>query len=241
MRSGINKIRLTFLLVLIVALGLTACAQNEQAELEQSRQFERKALELRLKKDFRGALREQLKAVELNPKDSKPLTILAGIYEEIGEAENAPDNIQKSKDVLEKAIKLNSNDAVAHDMYSAVLDQTGDRQGALRERLQAARLEPTNLTYLTNVGVQQNVLNDNTSARETYKKILKKNPNFIYALYHFGVLEKEEGNFEKAIDLFTQAIDAKVIESDDEQFQETARKRLEQVRQQLKDKTANKK
>lgn len=236
MHSGINKMKPTFLLILIIALGLTACAQSENAKLEQSRQFEKKALELRLKKDFRGALREQLKAVELNPKNAKPLTILAGIYEEIGETENAPENLQKSKEVLEKAIKLNSNDAIARDMYSAVLDQTGDKQGALRERLEAAKLDPTNLTYLTNVGVQQNALNDNASARETYQKVLKKNPDFIYALYHFGVLEREEGNYEKSVDLLTRAIDAKATESDDEQFQETARERLEQVRQQLKDK-----
>lgn len=230
----------TFLPLLIVALGLTACAQSERAKVEQSRQFEKEALELRLKKDFRGALREQLKAVELSPKDSKRLTILAGIYEEIGETEAAPETLQKSKEVLEKAVKLNPNDAVARDMYSAVLDQTGDKQGALRERSEAAKLEPTNLTYLTNVGVQQNALNDNASARETYKKVLEKNPNFIYALYHFGVLEREDGNYKEAVDLPTRAIDAKATESDDEQFQETARTRLERVRQQLKDKITKK-
>lgn len=68
MRFGINKIKLTLLLMLVVCF--TACAQSKQADVEQSRQFEKEAKDLRLKKDFRDALAKQLKAVELNLKNS---------------------------------------------------------------------------------------------------------------------------------------------------------------------------
>lgn len=231
--------KLTFLLMLIVALGLTACAQSEKAKIEQSRQFEKQALELRLRKNFRGALAEQLKAVDLNPQDSKPLTILAGIYQEIHETENVPEYFQKSKDVLEKAVKLNRKDAVAHSMLADVLSQNGDKQKALAERREAARLEPTRIYYLTNVGVEQHLLDDNNSAKATFQTILQKYPKHIYTLYRYAEVEAEEGNFNKAVDLFERAIDGEPSEDGDEDFQQTARKRLEEVREKLKSKTAN--
>lgn len=239
MLSGIDNMKLTFLLMLIVALGLTACAQSENAKLEQSLQFEKKALELRLKKDFRGALREQLKAVELNPKDSKPLTILAGIYQEIHETENAPENLQMSKDVLEKAVKLNANDAVAHSMLADVLSQNGDKQKALAEWREAAKLEPTKIYYLTNVGVGQHLLDDNQSAKLTFQTILQKYPKHIYTLYRYAEVEVEEGNFNEAVDLFERAIGGESSEEGDEDFQQTARKRLGEVREKLKSKSPN--
>lgn len=239
MLFGTNRVRLTFLTMLIVALGLTTCAQSEKANLEQSRQLEKQALELRLKKDFRGALREQLKAVELNPKDSKPLTILAGIYQEIHETENVPEYFQKSKDVLEKAVELDRNDAVAHSMLADVLSRNGDKQKALAEWREAARLEPTRIYYLTNVGVGQHLLNDNTSAKATFQTILQKNPKHIYTLYRNAEVEAEEGNFNKAIDLFERAIDSEPIEDGDQDFQQTAKKRLDEVREKLKPKSPN--
>lgn len=237
MHFGINNLKLTLLLMIIVSL--TACAQSQRAGIEQSRQLEKEAKELRLKKDFRGALAKQLKAVELNPKNSKPLTILAGIYMEISETENAPEYVQKSKNVLEKAIEFDPNNATAHEMLADALDRMGSEVDSLKEQQKAATIEPTNLRYLTNVGVRQNALNDNISARETYKRVLQKSPNFIYALYHFGALEKEEGNFDKSIDLFEKAVNAEPKEANDEYFQQTARKRLEEIREKLKTKTSN--
>lgn len=228
MRFGVNRMKSSFLLLLFVAFVFTACSQSEQSKIEQSRRFEKQALELRLKKDFRGALREQSKAVELN-EDAQGLTILAGIYQEINETENVPEYLQKSKEVLEKAVKLDPKDAVARDMFSAVLDQTGDERGALRERLEAAKLKPANLMYLTNVGVSQDSLGDTASAEATFQSVLQKNPDYIYALLHYGLLEVDKGNLDKARRLFIRAMEAPQNEELDASFAERAKNELRKM------------
>lgn len=205
MLFGTNKMRLTFLSMLIVVLGLTDCTQSENAKLEQSRQFEKKALELRLKKDFRGALREQLKAVELNG-DAQGLTILAGIYQEINETENVPEYFQKSKEVLKKAVKLDPNDAVAHSMLADVLSQTEDNQGAVEEQREAVRLDPNNARYYSNLGTYYGLLEDRKSEREQYEKALKIDINYPQAVYNLAILEKEEGNYDRAIELLKRSV-----------------------------------
>ena len=219
----------TMLVSIVLMLTNVACAQDEAARIKESRQHEAKALELRLKKDFRGALQEQLKAVELNPKDSKPLTILAGIYEEINENEKAPENLQKAKDVLEKAVELDSNDAVAHEMLGDVSDLTGNKEQALAKFKEAARLEPKNLRYLTNVAVMQNELNQIEEVRQTLRTVLAKDPNYIYALYQFGFVEEQEKNFVQAKEYYQTALKAQPKERDDAYFQEEAKKRLDNL------------
>lgn len=68
MRIGTN---LSSLLLLTFALLLTnACGQSQADKTAKINEYEAKAKELRIKKDFRGALEYQQKAVKLNLTDN---------------------------------------------------------------------------------------------------------------------------------------------------------------------------
>ncbi|MDQ3322075.1 MAG: tetratricopeptide repeat protein, partial [Acidobacteriota bacterium] len=166
--------------------------------------------------------------------DAQGLTILAGIYQEIHETENVPEYFQKSKDVLEKAVKLDPNDAVAHSMLADVLSQIGDKQGAIREQKEAVRLNPKNLNSLTTLGVWQHNANDVSAARKTYEEVLKINPNYIYALLRYGLLENEAGNVDNAKRLFIRATDAPRTEQLDESFAKRAKAELQKMDGEIK-------
>lgn len=234
-----NKVKVVFFVLMLISFGNVSCAQSEEAKNEQSRQHQRKSNELRLQGKLEEAIIEQLKAVEITPNDLQAQSVLGSLYEQTARVKNKPEYIPKAKEALEKAIKIDPNDAVSHAIQADVLSQIKDKQGALRERLEAAKLEPANLKYLTDVGIQQNILGDNDSARITYRSVLQKNPNFIYALYHYAEVEAEDGNFDKAVDLFERAVNSEPSEADDEDFQQTARNRLTEVREKLKSKSPN--
>ncbi len=212
----------SFLLLVSFLLITTACAQSEAEKLKLSYQHEDKALELRQKGDIQGAIREQQKAIELNSNDSKPLTVLAGMYIE-------EKNWQKVKDVSSKAVKLNPKDAWAHYLLAQALDNLGNNQESLKERRIASDLEPDNTLFLVNLGVAQELSGDNKAARESYKKAVSINPDYIYGLYRLGLLEAEEGNLEKAKQIFEKIIQTKPTEEGDEKFIEEIRQRLEQL------------
>lgn len=241
MLFGINNWRsmtLNFLLGLI-CLNIMACAQSEQAKSEQSQQHQERSNELRLQGNLEGAITEQLKAIEITPNDLQAQSVLGSLYNQTAREKNKPEYYKKAQEALEKAIKLDPNDAVSHSMLAKVLDQIGDKKRALVEWREAARLEPTKIYYLTNVGVGQHLLNDNQSAKTTFQTILQKYPKHIYTLYRYAEVEAEDGNFNKAIELFEKVINSEPSEADDEDFQQTARKRLEEVREKLKTKTSN--
>ena len=228
--SWLQIVLQAMLVSILLMLTNAACAQSEAARIKESRQHEAKALELRQGGNLENALKEQQKAVELNPNDSKPLTILAGIARQISREQNKPEYLQQSKEALEKAITLNDKDAVAHEMLADVLDLSGDKERALAEQKEAARLEPQNLNYLTNVGLMQNELYQIEEARETYRSVLAKDPKFIYALYQFGVFEEQEGNVVRATEFYESALRAQPKESGDKLYQEDVQKRLGELK-----------
>lgn len=237
MRFGISKYRakaLCIMLGLIINLSTASCAQSQAAKFAESQQLQEKSNTLRLQGDLDGALTEQLKAVAITPDDEQLLIVLASVYSEISREHNKPEYLQKAKETLEKAVKLYPNNAVAHDSLAAALLQLKDKQYSLKERQEAIRLDPTNLRYLTNVGVTQENLGDNESARKTYNLVLLKNVFYIYALYRSGELDNDEGNYETAVETFERALTAKPTELDDTDFQETIKRRLAEIKEQHK-------
>ncbi len=104
------------MLALIVGLSIASCAQNQVDKIAESRQHEETALYLRLQGNLNDALAEQQKAVELNPQDSPSLTLLASIYDEIGSEQNNQEYLFRAREFLERAIKADPSNAVAHDM-----------------------------------------------------------------------------------------------------------------------------
>ncbi len=233
MRFTVRNTRYLYLILLSCFLTLSACGQIE-SEKEKKAQFvkyELRALELRKTGDLQGAIIEQKKAVELAPNDSDPLSVLAGIYIELYDGRENRQDLEEAKRLLEKAIKLQPNDATIHDMLAGALQRLKDFEGALKETEETVRLEPNDLDNLTNLASMQSKNNKAKEARKTFEKVLQKNPNYIYGLYHFAELEFKEKNYPKAMELFERAIKVKTAEDgSDAKYIEICKQRLEELK-----------
>ncbi len=220
----IGTLKLSSLVLLCFLLFINACAQNAEEKLKLSYQHEDKALELRKKGDIQGAIKEQLKAIELNSNDSKPLTVLAGMYMDIKQWEMA-------ETTLEKALKIDGTDSVAHHLYSNIAQRLNKNEIAVKQAEQAVKYDPKNLMYWTNLGVIYGSLENRKSEREAYQKALEIDSNYLPALYNLALLESEEGNTDKAITLLKQVIEKS---SDDEERLQRAQDKLRELENKIR-------
>ena len=232
MRIGIgNKILVICLLSLCFINS--ACGQSEAELIKQHNEHANKASELRKQGNLTEAIDEQKKAIQLFPNNADTIAVLAGLYMSLYDKTTSKDDLDNAKQLLEKANKINPNDAVSHKMYSTTLELLGDKQGALREMETAIKLQPDNLDNLINLGVLQKSLGNSKSAKENFERVLSKDPNYIYALYQYGEVELEEGNVEKAKSLFEKVIEQEnKIEVRDSDYVKESRKRLEEINNQ---------
>lgn len=227
MLFGINKNKFTFLLILIISISLTACAQNDKAELEKSQQHQEKSNELRLQGNLEAAITEQLKAVELTPNDSQAQRVLGSLYKQTAREKNKPEYLPKSKETLEKAIQIEPNNPLGHSMLADVLTQTNDSQGAVREQKEAVRLDPNNTRYYTNLGTYYGLLEDKRLEREQYEKALKIDGDYAPAIYNLALLEKEEGNFAKALELLKRTLE---LETESKETIKRAKEEIKEIK-----------
>ncbi len=225
MRLTVNKI--SFLFLILFCLFSFACGQTEAEKIKLHNEYVDKATVLRKQGDLQGAIEQQKKAVEIFPNNADTLAVLAGIYLDLYEKDSSKSNLENSKHLLERASKINPKNVVIREMYSTILELLGDKQGALREMKAAVELQPDNLDNRVNLAVIQKSLGKNESARENFEYVLQRNPNYIYALYHYGEAELEDGNIEKAKELFSKVVDLdETAESRDLNFVRDSKKRL---------------
>ncbi len=229
MRLMANKI--SFLFLILFCLFSFACGQTEAEKIKVHNQYVDKATVLRKQGDLQGAIEQQKKAVELFPNNADTLAVLAGMYINLHEENSSLENLEKAKELLLKASSIKPRDSVIHIMLAGVFDMMGNEKEALEHNKIAANLEPNNLQNLTNLGSAQNGVGNNDAARATFEKVLRKNPNYAYALYQYAELELETGNREKAIELFERGSKASATDNDDDtKYIEISRNRLEELR-----------
>lgn len=213
---------LKFFLMVICLLNM-ACAQSAKQNIDESYKYEDKALELRKKGDLQGAIQEQQKAIELNPKDAKPLVVLAGMYDEI-------DDWEKTSETAQKAIEIDPNQAWAHHLYGNALRRFNKKREALEQAKTAVRLEPENLIFLVNMGSLYGSLEDSKMEKESYEKALSIDPEYLPAIYNLALVEAEEKNNQKAIELLKKVIEKSSLTNDKERI-ERAQKKLKELQE----------
>ncbi len=227
MRFGAeNRTTLVLLIALLLNLVTCACSQTKGGKLELAKQHKEKALNLRYEGDIQGAIKEQLKAVELDDKNVELLSNLAGFYLDANE-------VEKAKQTAEKVVKLDSNSAWGHFLQAESLLKSGETKGALSEYLKAFELQPQNAMFAVSVGALYSELDDKKNEKKYYVKALEINPNYTAAIYNLALLEEEEGNTEKAIYLYEKVLN---LEKEDKEMLRRAREKLEI----LKSKKSNK-
>lgn len=227
MLSGVNsKLKLRFLVLMLISFGSISCAQSQETKLEQSLQYQRKSNELRLQGNLEAAIIEQSKAVELTPNNLQAQEVMGSLYIQTAREKNEPEYLPKAKEALEKAIKLDASDASTHSMLADVLAQTGDKQDAVKEQLKAVELAPNNARYLSNLGTYYGLIKDKKSEREQYYRALKIDDNYSPAIFNLALLEKEEGNYDKAIVLLKRAIE---LDAANEQSVNQSKEKIKEI------------
>lgn len=226
-RMGSN---LSILILLLFCFFSFACGQTESEKIELHNEYASESFQLKKQGNLQGAIEQQKKAVQLFPNNADSLSVLAGLYMSLYEKTSAKDNLIKSKELLERAIKIDAKDAVNHKMLSSTLELLGDKQGAMKEMQTAVNLQPDNLDNRTNLAVIQKSLGDGKSARENFESVLQENPNYIYALYHYGEAELKDGNIEKAKELFSKVVNLQEnSESRDLGFIKDSKQKLDEI------------
>jgi Tfp pilus assembly protein PilF len=223
MRFGIGKEHLILLTALLIFFS-SACSQiKEENKMDRIQEYTEKAKQLRMKGDSKSALKEQLKAIEIDPNFDETWILLASIYSDLEDWKNAETSILR-------ALELDKNDADAHHFYGFILEKLSKNNEALIERKEAVRLSPSNLMFRVNLGMNYDLLNDSKSARENVLKALELSPNYAYALYQMADFELSDKNITKAMEYFEKASKAKPIEDNDEYFIERAKERLAELK-----------
>lgn len=220
MRFGVESKRMFLVLVvaLFVMLG-NACAQTKEEKMKQIKEHEEKARQFRYQGNLEGAVKEQQKAVDIDPNNVGSLVLLGSIYLE-------KKDWKKTVEILNKAAAIEPNDAVIHDMLGGALENLGNNQKSLEHTKKAVELEPENVRYLTNLGAAYSLIEDKTNERKSYEKALRIDPKYVDAIYGLALLEEEEGNIDKAIFLFNQVVQSK---TEDEEIIRRTKEKLNKL------------
>lgn len=221
----------SLLLLIINLLAFSpACGQSESEKHKQISEYERKAYDLRMQGKNEEALKEQLKAVAVDPKNAESLLILSGLYLDV-------DDLPKANETARKAVELAPNNAKTHYQLAITFRRLGKKEEALKSFRETVRIDPNYTIAFLNMGTTYEDLGDRTKARESYEKALKIDPNYVPAIYFIGELEAEDGKTENALKLFKQAVDTKIPEdrmAEQGGSQRDAKKRLEELETQRK-------
>lgn len=228
MRHTADRMVLVALLSLSISIG--ACGQTKEEKQRLIAEHERKAYELVMEGKNEEALREQLKAVELDSNEPGSLLILTGMYMDL---KDWPKAVETAK----KAVKIAPNNTKTHYQLAAALEGQGDKEGALKSFHEAVRLAPEDANAILNLGTVYEDLGDRLKARENYERALAIDPSYIPALYFLGELEAAEGRMAKAAELFKKAVETKIPENrmpEQSGAQRDAKKSLEELEIQRK-------
>jgi tetratricopeptide (TPR) repeat protein len=224
MRFGTDNKGLIILTALLIFFS-SACSQTKEEKIKSVKEHSDKALELRYKGDIKGAIQEQLKAIESNQDDAELSVNLIAYYLD-------DKNTEKAKETAEMALKITPNNAWVNYLYGEILEKNGKYDSALKYRSKAVEIDPENYTFLSNLASVQESLGDKESAKNNFKKALKINPTHIFALHRLGQLEEEYGNEKEAVGLFEKVIGMpeSQYEIGDESFIKDAKERLAKLR-----------
>jgi tetratricopeptide (TPR) repeat protein len=221
MLSGTGNKGLIILTALLIFFS-SACSQvkvKEETKMDKVQEYTEKAREFRMKGDSQSALKEQLKAVEVNPNDDDSLMLLGGIYIELKQYD-------KAVEVLQKSVKINSKNAWAFHSLSIALGELDKDKEALEASKKAVEIESANIEFLTFLGANYEEVKDSKLAKETYIKVLLIEPNHIPAMCYLGKLEAEDGNIKKALEIFEKAVNTSISEENDKVYVDLCRKEL---------------
>ncbi len=151
-------------------------------------------------KENKDAIKYLQMALKLDPGNVDLLGTLGLIYD--GEKD-----WQKCDSVYQKAIEIDSTNALVNNNYAYSLSERGIKlDEALRMAKVAVTAEPDNSSYLDTIGWIYFKLGNNQKAKQYLEKALKVDSEKPVVLEHLGDVSFKMGNKKKAIELWNAAL-----------------------------------
>jgi tetratricopeptide (TPR) repeat protein len=107
---------------------------------------------------------------------------------------------------VNRAIQLNSNYALAHNIYGTVLESTGRFDEAVAERKRAAELDPLSPFAIADVGYPSYYARRYDEAIRHYQQALELDPNFFWSYLWIGQARVQQGRYPEAIAEINRAV-----------------------------------
>ena len=196
------KNRLVWLIITLLLLSLSACAESK-AVRRQKAEAARKVGEAFIRQEnYTAALRELLKAQQLNPKNHILQYDLGIVYSKKGEKELAIKHFKK-------AIKLKPGFAAAINNLGTVYLEIGDYEAAIAN----FKMVSKDLLYATphyaysNRGRAYFMKKEYALAEENFLKAFELEPRFVEPLIELGRLYMVLGRISEALAALMSAVD----------------------------------
>lgn len=158
-----------------------------------------KLAQVLLEKDIRGAGRTLETAVAKGLDDSKIYAALADVYQADGRFENAIP-------AMRLAIQSDPQNEVYHFRYGLLLiDSHAPAAGILRLQESLKQFPNSSRLWLA-LGIAQLTHGQNAEAENSFKRSLALDAKLVPAIAYLGVTYAERGLYDKAIELYEQAI-----------------------------------
>lgn len=188
----------TFILVLTILV--TACSSKSNKTQQQSEIYFGAGTQSLMSQDFTDALKNLLKANELDPDNDKILNNLGMAYYFKGERDLAVKTIKK-------AIKVNNENSDAKVNLASIYFKDGDYKNS--ERIYKTVLK--DLTYekqartLYNLGVIELQRKKVSAAENYFKKSIKEESNYCPSHYQLGLINYVQKQYNSALKSFKEA------------------------------------
>lgn len=144
-------------------------------------------------------------AVDLDPHYAMAYARLAQAYYRLYAIQSNPGAIELARRNSERALELEPELVEGRLALSLVLEDTGDKEGALEQTKKALTRDPSNAKALLWQAEIYERLNRWSDAEATYRRVLKERPNFWVAYNELGYFLRGQGRFQEAVQAFRAA------------------------------------
>ena len=179
------------------------CVFHRTIPLKSGRKFSnalKSALEKAGRYDYRGAIADYGKAIEIDPENADLYFSRALFKDALADEEGTLAD-------YDKAIELNPEHANAYNNRGATKRALGDYQGALADYNKAIELNPEYALAYNNRGIIRRALGDRQGALADYGKALEINPQYADAHNNRGNTKHELGDYKGALVDYDKALE----------------------------------
>ena len=159
-----------------------------------------KAAEFHQQNQLGRAIEHYQLATEADPANTSLLRLLAGALRENSQADQA-------RGTLERAIRLQSDDAEIHHELGLLLSGLDQNEQALGPYRRAIELQPDCADFHFNRGNAHYALGQTADAKSAFQQATKLDPALAAAHFNLGQVAQDEGDFLTAAQAYKRAVD----------------------------------